>query len=159
MGGKFSDPQKRFYEGVLKVQKDCVNMVKPGVKLPDIHSHAISGLTEVMLELGLLKGKKNEPIEKKAFFKYYPHGTSHSVRRWTCTMLGLYSINGSTKARKVCFTVEPAPEDDKEALAEYRGLGVRIEDDVIVTQNGCDVLTKSAPKEVSELEAIIGKSV
>jgi len=163
VNGKFSASQKKFYEAVLTVQKDCINFVKPGGKLPDIHAHAIEGLTDAMVELGLLKGKRKELIESRAFFKYYPHGTSHWLGM-DVHDAGLYSLNGEPRKleKNMCFTVEPGlyvSESDTEAPAEYRGMGVRIEDDVVVTEKGCEVLTKLAPKEISELEGFIGKSV
>jgi len=116
-----------------------------------------------MIELGLLKGKRKELIENRSFFKYYPHGTSHWLGM-DVHDAGLYSINGEPRKleKNMCFTVEPGlyvSENDADAPAEYRGMGVRIEDDVIVTDKGCEVLTKLAPKEISELESLIGKSV
>jgi Xaa-Pro aminopeptidase len=156
VSGKFSGPQKKFYEAVLKVQKDCIQFVKPGVTMPAIHARAIEGLTEAMLELGILKGNKKEIIEKREFFKYYPHGTGHWLGM-DVHDAGLYAINGEPRKLEpgICFTVEPGlyiPANDTSAPAEYRGMGVRIEDDVIVTSKGCDVLTSLAPKEVIAIE-------
>ncbi len=163
VSGKFSPAQKRFYEAVLKVQKNCIKAVKPGVTLPSIHAQAIEGLTDAMIELDLLKGQRKDLIDSRAFFKYYPHGTSHWLGM-DVHDAGLYSPNGESRKLEpnMCFTVEPGlyvPENDMSAPAEYRGLGVRIEDDVVVTAAGCEVLTHLAPKEVSDLENLIGKSV
>jgi Xaa-Pro aminopeptidase len=163
VSGRFSPAQKKFYEAVLKVQKDCIKFVKPGVKLADVHGRAINGLTDAMLELGLLKGNKKEIVEKRGFFKYFPHGTSHWLGM-DVHDAGLYNVDGQPRRLEpnMCFTVEPGmyvPQNDTEAPKEYRGLGVRIEDDVVVTAAGCEVLTSLAPKEVSEIEAIVGKSV
>jgi len=162
VSGKFTPAQKKFYEAVLTVQKDCISAIKPGVKLADIHQRAIDGLTDQMLELGILKGNKKSLIEKREFFKYYPHGTSHWLGMDVHDS-GLYQVNGEPRKLepRMCFTVEPGlyiPTNDTSAPAEYRGLGVRIEDDVTVTDSGCEVLTKLAPKEVSEMESIIGKN-
>lgn len=163
VSGKFSASQRRLYEAVLKVQKDCVQYVKPGVKFADIHQRAIDGLVDQMLELGLLKGSHKEIVEKKTFLKYYPHGTGHWLGM-DVHDAGLYTLNGKPRELEphMCFTVEPGlyvPEHDKDAPSEFRGMGIRIEDDVTVTSNGCEVMTKLAPKEIDEIEAIVGKSV
>ncbi|MDZ4678646.1 MAG: aminopeptidase P N-terminal domain-containing protein [Oligoflexia bacterium] len=163
VGGTFSPAQKKFYDVVLKVQKDCIEFVKPGVKLADIHQRAIKGLIDGMLSLGLMKGSAKDIYEKKEYIKYYPHGTGHWLGMDVHDS-GLYSIDGEPRALEpgMCFTIEPGlyvPENDKDAPAEFRGMGVRIEDDILVTSKGCEVLTKLAPKETHEIEAILGKSV
>jgi Xaa-Pro aminopeptidase len=160
VNGKFSPPQKKLYEAVLKVQKSCIAFAKPGVKLADIHQHAIAGLVDEMLELKLLSGSKNSLIENKDFFKYYPHGTGHWLGM-DVHDAGLYTKNGEGRKLEpgMCFTIEPGlyvPVDDKNAPAEYRGLGIRIEDDILITPQGCEVLTSLAPKDVEAIEAIIG---
>ncbi len=162
VSGKFSAAQAKIYSTVLKVQKDCIKFVKPGVKFADVHLRAIDGLVEGMLELGLLRGNKKDIIEKKDYLKYYPHGTGHWLGMDVHDS-GLYNKNG--EARKLesgmCFTVEPGlyvPQDDSGAPAEFRGIGIRIEDDVVVTASGCDVMTSIAPKEIAEIETVVGQS-
>lgn len=160
VNGKFTRDQKKYYEAVLKVQKSCISMIKPGVKIADVHAHAIEGLTEGMVELGLLKGNVKNLIAKKDFFKYFPHGTSHWLGM-DVHDAGLYQVDGKSRTLEpgMCFTVEPGlyvPEHDKHAPKQYRGLGVRIEDDVHVTAKGCEVMTSSAPKEVDEIESTVG---
>lgn len=159
INGKFSKDQKRFYDAVLKVQKSCLKMIKPGVRFVDIHNHAIEGLTIEMLELGLLKGNVKNLIAKREFFKYFPHGTGHWLGMDVHDS-GLYLINGESRQLEpgMCFTVEPGlyvPLKDKNAPKEYRGLGVRIEDNVHVTPKGCEVMTTAAPKEVEEIELLM----
>jgi Xaa-Pro aminopeptidase len=161
VGGKFSSSQRKLYETVLRVQKDLIAFAKPGVRMAEIHQRSIDGLTAGMLELGLLKGTKKEVIEKREFLKYFPHGTGHWLGM-DVHDAGLYMKNGESRKIEpgMCFTIEPGlyvPENDAQAPAEFRGLGIRIEDDVLVTQNGLDVMTSIAPKEVDELEAVIGK--
>ena len=162
VSGKFSPAQKKFYEAVLRVQKDCIDFIKPGVKLADVHGRAIDGLTDEMIELGLLKGNRKDLVEKREFFKYFPHGTSHWLGM-DVHDAGLYALNGEPRRleERMCFTVEPGlyvPVNDTQAPAEFRGLGVRIEDDVVVTSSGCEVLTKLAPKEVPDIEKIVGSA-
>src|SRR5690606_4950373 len=123
-----------------------------------LQNKAIDLLTEAMIELKLLKGKKDKLIKDLAYKKYYMHGVSHWLGM-DVHDAGLYQING--KSRKLepnmVFTVEPGlyvPYDDESAPKELRGLGVRIEDDILVTKKGCENLTTIAPKEIDDIEKI-----
>lgn len=163
VNGKFTQPQRKLYEAVLRVQKACIDFVKPGKRLADIHQFAISGLVEGLLEMGLLKGTKEKLIEEKKFMKYFPHGTGHWLGMDVHDS-GLYQVNGEPRKLEagMCFTIEPGlyvPADDQDAPADLRGTGIRIEDDVVVTASGCEVLTSKVPKEIDEMEALIGKDV
>jgi Xaa-Pro aminopeptidase len=118
-------------------------------------------LTDLMLDLGLLNGRKSDIIEALEHKKYYPHGVGHWLGM-DVHDVGLYLIKDQPRPIQpnMCFTIEPGlyiPEDDTSAPQKFRGIGIRIEDDIRVTQNGCEILTTAAPKEISELEAIIGK--
>lgn len=157
VNGKFSEPQKELYQLVLDAQKSAISLASPGHTLTELHNRSIRVLTEGMIRLGLLKGDLEENIEKKTFHKYFPHGTGH----W----LGLdvhdecpYSENGEAVVFRpgMVFTVEPGvyvPENDFEAPEKYRGIGIRIEDDILITDTGHINLTAMIPKEVSEVEA------
>jgi len=118
-------------------------------------------LTDAMIELKLLKGSCKELIDSLAYRKYYPHGVSHWLGM-DVHDAGLYQIGDESRRLEpgMCFTIEPGlyiPADDMDAPEELRGIGVRIEDNVLVTPSGCEVLTSAAPKEVTDLEAIVGK--
>jgi Xaa-Pro aminopeptidase len=156
VNGKFTKAQAKFYSAVLEVQKSCLKMIKPGLKYQAIHDHAVEALTEGMLELGLLKGSLRNLIQNKSYAKYYPHGTGHWLGMDVHDS-GLYQIDGESRRLEagMCFTVEPGlyvPANDKSAPKEFRGLGVRIEDNVHVTPKGCDVLTTHAPKDIDAIE-------
>ena len=158
VGKKFTAAQARVYDLVLKVQKECVSMAKPGAKLPDIHKHAFEGLTEGLLTLGLLKGAKDEIVKNGGFRRFYPHGTSHWLGM-DVHDLGLYLKNGEPRPLEpgMVFPIEPGfyvQPTDLDGTAEYRGIGIRIEDDIVITASGCEVLTKDAPKERAEIEAL-----
>jgi len=158
IGRSFSKPQARAYELVLKAQKEAIAMAKPGAKLPDIHRHCAEVLTEGCLSMGLLKGSKEELLKTDGFKRFFPHGTSH----WLgidVHDVGLYLKNGGPRLLEagMCFTVEPGfyvQPGDAEMAGEFKGIGIRIEDDVLVTATGCEVLTKDAPKEISDIEAL-----
>jgi Xaa-Pro aminopeptidase len=160
--GRFSQPQRRVYERVLAVQKSAIAMVRPGVTLDAIHDHCIRGLTEAMIELGLLSGSVDERVADGSFRAYYMHGTSHWLGM-DVHDAGAYTRGGSARPLEpgMVITVEPglyiAASADS-APAELRGIGVRIEDDVAVTVDGCEVLTASCPKEIADLERICSTS-
>ena len=126
---------------------------------------AIELLTEGMKKLGLLKGATKDLIKKKAYMKYYMHGVGHFLgldvhdagRYWADQK----AKQSRTYAPGMCLTVEPGiyvPPDDKSAPAKYRGIGIRIEDDVLVTENGNVNLTSKVAKDPDEIEAIMAKS-
>lgn len=161
VNGKFTDSQKVFYQAVLDVQKEIIEMSQPGLPFTTLQEKTTEFLTEAMLELKLLSGSKEELIETKAFKKYYPHGVSHFLGM-DVHDTGSIMLNGTARklAPGMCFTVEPGlyvPEGDDSAPEEFRGLGVRIEDDILITVNGYENLTSIVPKEVSDLEQILAQ--
>jgi Xaa-Pro aminopeptidase len=160
VNGKFTDEQARVYEAVLRVQKQVIAAVKPGVVFKEFHDMGTSLLTDAMLELGLLSGRKDDLISALQQKKYYPHGIGHWLGM-DVHDAGMYFINGEPRPIEVnmCFTVEPGlyiPADDTSAPQKYRGIGIRIEDNIRVTSSGCEVMTSSVPKEIADLEKVIG---
>ncbi|MBO9668774.1 MAG: aminopeptidase P family protein [Bdellovibrio sp.] len=162
VNGKFTDEQGRVYEAVLKVQKAIVDFVKPGIVFKELHDMGTSMLTDAMLELGLLSGRKDDLIQALAQKKYYPHGIGH----WLGLDVhdaGLYFKKGEPRPieANMCFTVEPGlyiPADDTSAPQKYRGIGIRIEDNVRVTSTGVENMTTSVPKEISDIEKVVRKN-
>ncbi len=161
VNGQFKKAQLEVYNHVLNIQKEMIEMVKPGVPFKQFHDKAAELLTDAMLDLGLLTGKRAEMISSGQHRKYYPHGAGHYLGM-DVHDTGKYVVNGEPRPIEpgMCFTVEPGlyiPAHDQSAPAEYRGIGVRIEDNILVTSTGYENMTKSAPKEVSDLEKIVGK--
>jgi Xaa-Pro aminopeptidase len=159
VNGKFSEPQRRVYEGVLKIQKDIIASIKPGLYFKDLHKMAEDKLTDLMFDLGLLSGKKEDVMKANEHRKYYPHGVGHWLGM-DVHDAGLYYIRGEARPIEagMCFTIEPGlyiPADDKTAPAELRGIGVRIEDNILVTNSGCENMTASVPKEVADIEKLM----
>ncbi len=162
INGRFTEGQKTVYEKVLKVQKEILNMIKPGVVFKSLQDTAIELLTESLLEIGVLKGNVQHNVEQNNYKKYYPHGVSHWLGM-DVHDAGLYKVKGESRRieSSMSFTVEPGlyiPFDDTSAPAALRGVGIRIEDDILVTDTGCEVMTAGAPKEIKEMEAVIGTS-
>ncbi|MCB9072581.1 MAG: aminopeptidase P family protein [Bdellovibrionaceae bacterium] len=159
MNGKFTEAQKDVYSRVLRVQKELIAMVRPGISYSDIQEAARAKLTKELIDIGFLKGSVEENIKTKAFTKYYPHNIGHFLGM-DVHDTGLYSINGVSRKLEagMVLTIEPGlyiPEDDQTVPEKYRGIGVRIEDDILVTPTGQDVLTVSAPKEVDDIERLM----
>jgi len=159
MNGKYSPAQKDIYSRVLKVQKTLISMVKPGVTYEDIQFAARKLLTQELIDLKFLKGSVEENVEKGTYTKYYPHNFGHFLGM-DVHDTGLYRVNGKSRVMEegFVFTIEPGlyiPVDDDTVPAEYRGIGVRIEDDILVTKTGHEVLTAKAPKEIAEIESIM----
>jgi len=169
INGKFTDAQRDIYDLVLKCQKSCVDMVRPGVRLEDLKTHSIEILTEGMVELGLLKGEPKKLIEEKKYMQFYMHNLGHYLGI-DVHDAGRYYFKGESRPAEagMVMTIEPGlyispdtsriPEGfNKDIPEKYLGIGVRIEDDVYVTENGARVLTDKVPKEREEIEALMAK--
>jgi len=161
INGRFSKPQREIYELVLKAQKACVELVRPGVTHDQLKQHSIEVLTEGLVELGLLKGDPEELIKEKKHEQFYMHGLGHMLGI-DVHDVGRYYYGKESRALEpgVVMTVEPGlyvSVDTKDIPEQYLGIGVRIEDDVLCTQNGPRVLTTKVPKEADEIEALMAK--
>lgn len=162
VNGRFNEEQAEVYAGVLKVQNEVISMVKPGIPFQALQDTTTELLTELMLELGLLTGRKEDIIKSHEQKKYYPHSVSHYLGM-DVHDAGAYMTGKGSEPRlleeNMVFTVEPGlyiPYFDPTVAEEYRGIGVRIEDNIRVTANGYENLTEKAPKEIEDLEKIIG---
>ncbi|HZZ84911.1 MAG TPA: aminopeptidase P N-terminal domain-containing protein [Anaeromyxobacteraceae bacterium] len=158
VNGAFTKPQRTLYELVLEAQLAAMAAVKPGTTLEAVHDLCVRRLTEGMVKLGLLQGSVDERIEDKGYRRYYMHRTSHWLGM-DVHDVGAYYLEGKPRplVPGMVLTVEPGlyvPPDDEQAPAEYRGVGIRIEDDVVVTASGCDNLTDAVPKTVEEIENV-----
>jgi Xaa-Pro aminopeptidase len=169
INGKFSQPQREIYDLVLKTQMSCIDMVRPGVRLEDLKTHSIEMLTEGMAELGLLKGDPAKLIEEKKYMQFYMHNLGQYLGI-DVHDAGRYYFNGESRPAEVgmVMTIEPGlyispdtsriPEGfNKDIPKQYLGIGVRIEDDVLVTEKGARVLTHKVPKDREEIEAVMAK--
>ena len=156
--GRFTPAQREVYELVLATQKSAIAMAKPGTTLDEIHDHCVKQLTEGMIALGLLTGTADERIADETYKKFYMHGTSHWLGL-DVHDVGAYTRDGKARplAAGMVITIEPGlyiAADAPDVPDRFRGIGVRIEDDVAITETGHEVLTAACPKEIAELEAL-----
>jgi Xaa-Pro aminopeptidase len=154
----FSAEQRDLYEVVLRAQKEALDAVRPGARIEAIHDRAVEALTQGMIDLGLLRGERREIIEREELRPFYMHRTSHWLGM-DVHDVGLYRVEGASRPLEagMVLTVEPGlylAADNETIDPRFRGLGVRIEDDVLVTDSGHEVLTAAVPKEPSDLEAL-----
>lgn len=158
IGPQFSAPQRDMYDLVLTAQKEAIAMTKPGVKFDDVHARATAILVDGLRTFGFLSGDTKEIIEKGDHRKFYMHRTSHWLGM-DVHDVGTYKLGEDSRILQpgMILTIEPGiyiAEDAEGVDERYRGIGIRIEDDVLVTDDGHDVLTKEIPKEVNDLEAL-----
>jgi len=158
VSGEFTKAQRDLYDLCLTAQKEAIEAVRPGTTLDAIHDQTVRRLTEGLIGLGLLQGKVEERIEDKAYRKYYMHRTSHWLGM-DVHDVGDYYVDGKPRplVPGMVLTIEPGlyvAQDDEGAPPEMRGVGIRIEDDVLVTPEGRENLTAAVPKEEKELEAV-----
>jgi Xaa-Pro aminopeptidase len=159
VNGRFNAAQRELYQLVLDCQQECIRMVAPGADMEEMHRRSVEILTEGMVRLGLLKGETEKLIEEGEYKKFYMHRLSHYLGM-DVHDVGAYHREGSPRPLDagMVLTVEPGiyvAEDAEDIPDKYRGLGVRIEDDVLVTSEGFRVLTDKAPKQIEEIEALM----
>ncbi len=162
INGKFTPAQREIYDVVLEVQLACIDLTKVGVTVKDRQKASIEMLTEGMVKIGLLKGKVKDLIKKKAYMKYYMHGVGHYLGLDVHDAGRYFTDQAAKKSRPyeagMVLTVEPGiyvPPNDKSAPAKFRGIGVRLEDDVLITETGNLNLTSKVTKDPDEIEALM----
>jgi len=158
VGKRFTEPQRQVYEAVLLAQEAAIDTCRVGRTFQEVHEVTVKVLTSAMVEMGLLEGPVDERIEDKSFKRYFMHGTSHWLGL-DVHDVGSYVGGGGSRplAEGMVLTVEPGlyvPLDDEDAPEVLRGIGVRIEDDILVTAGEPEVLTAAVPKSIEALEAL-----
>ena len=156
VGREFSAPQRAIYSLVLTAQKHAIEMIRPGIGFDDVHQRATEILINGLRDLGLLSGSTESILEKGDYRQFYMHRTSHWLGM-DVHDVGKYRVGDESRTLEpgMVLTVEPGLyiAADADVPAAYQGIGVRIEDDVLVTANGYDVLTSTIPKEIDDIEA------
>jgi Xaa-Pro aminopeptidase len=160
VSGTFSEPQRQIYELVLAAQQAAIDEVRPGVGFRDPHNAAMKVLAQGLFELGILPVGPDESMktELPMYARYSLHGVSHmlGIDVHDCAHARAEAYYKGTLKEGFVLTVEPGlyfQPDDQTVPEQYRGIGVRIEDDVVVTEDGCRVLSAALPRDTDEIEA------
>ncbi|MBD2857874.1 Xaa-Pro aminopeptidase [Spongiibacter sp. KMU-158] len=159
VNGRFSKEQQALYEVVLAAQSAAFEVIRPGNHWNDPHEATVKVITQGLLDLGLLQGELNALIETEAYRPFYMHRAGHWLGM-DVHDVGDYKVGGQWRVLEsnMVMTVEPgiyvAP-DNKDVEARWRGIGIRIEDDVVVRKGDCEILTEDVPKSISEIEALM----
>ena len=160
VNGVFSEPQKDIYNLVLKAQESVLAMIGPGVTLASAMTRCAEILTTGLIELGILTGQLASHLESKSYQRFMMHGLGHFLG------LDVHDVGDYRKSGKerplqpgMVITIEPGLyfPDHTDIPEAYRGIGVRIEDDVVITADGVDILTGDVPKSISDIEALMRK--
>ena len=161
INGRFTAEQRAVYEVVLEAQLAVIASVRPGLRWNETHELGVRKITEGLIKIGLLQGDIEELIATRAYDKFYMHLTGH----WLGLDVhdaGTYKKAGEWRvlAPGMVFTVEPGiyiAANTQGVDPKWWNIGIRIEDDIVVTENGCEVLTAGLPKTIAEIEALVGK--
>ena len=158
VGPRYSRAQRAIYELVLEAQQAAIDMVRPGNHWNDPHDAAVEVLATGLVALGLLKGRPRQVIAKGGYRRFYMHRTGHWLGL-DVHDVGDYKVGGEWRVLEpgMTLTIEPGlylPAGEKGVGPRWADIGVRIEDDVLVTAGGHEVLTAAAPKSVADVEAL-----
>ena len=159
VSGRFSPEQKAIYELVLAANEEAFKHIAPGKHWNEAHEATVRVITAGLVELGLLQGNVDELIAAEAYKPFYMHRAGHWLGM-DVHDVGDYKVGGEWRVLEpgMAMTVEPGiyiAADNQDVAKKWRGIGVRIEDDVVVTRTGCEILTGGVPKAVAEIEALM----
>ncbi|MBA6100436.1 MULTISPECIES: Xaa-Pro aminopeptidase [Pseudomonas] len=159
VSGRFSPEQKAIYELVLKAQAAAFAEIAPGKHWNHAHEATVRVITTGLVELGLLEGDVQALIDSEAYRAFYMHRAGHWLGM-DVHDVGEYKVGGEWRVLEpgMALTVEPGiyiGADNQAVAKKWRGIGVRIEDDVVVTRQGCEILTSGVPRTVAEIEALM----
>ncbi len=158
--GTFTDAQREIYQLVLEAQYAIIDTIRPGASIDEPHQKSIDFLTDGLIRIGLLKGKKQKLVKKRAYEEFYMYRVGHMLGLDVHDVNCVHQPNGDFKTFQpgMVMTIEPGiyvAADSEKGNPKYRGIGVRIEDDILVTESGCEVLTDSVPKEIDAVEQFV----
>jgi len=160
VSGQFSEPQKQLYQLVLNAQAAALEQIRPGIPWNKAHDASVQVLTKGLVQLGLLKGRVPTLIKNEKYKQFYMHRIGHWLGM-DVHDVGDYKIKDEWRLLEqgMVLTIEPGlyiPDDCETVDKQWRGIGIRIEDDVLVTKDGHEVLTLAAPKSIADIEALMG---
>ena len=163
INGKFTKPQKTLYQLVLDTKTQVISAIKPGITFAKLNKIANELLTQGLLDLGILSGSLTDLVKEKACKKYFIHGLGHWLGLDVHDVGDYHSNSKKEQCREfvsgMVLTIEPGlymPLDDVSIAKQWRGIGIRIEDNIVVNDNGCENLTANCPETIADIEALMG---
>lgn len=161
INGKFSREQQALYEIVLNAQKYAIAHAKAGIRHLELHRQTSILLMQGLIDLKIVDGNAEEMVESGAVKRFYPHGTGHWLGL-DVHDVGVYKIDGESRIYRpnMVITIEPGlylQANDTGIAENWRGIGIRIEDDVIITEGEAEITTADVPKEIREIEALLAE--
>jgi Xaa-Pro aminopeptidase len=161
MSGRFSPEQRAIYDIVLAANEKAIGMCRPGVRYnTDVHDEAVKILVAGMIDLGILKGSLDENLANESYKQFYMHRTGHYLGLDTHDV-GFYKVEGQWRelAAGMVVTIEPGLyfAADADVDPRFRGIGIRIEDDILIRKDGCKNLSEEVPKSAAEIESVIAE--
>ncbi len=162
VSGKFTEPQAQLYQLVLDAQLAAIEQIKPGIPWNAAHEVSVEVITKGLVKLGLLKGNVKKLIKAEKYKQFYMHRIGHWLGM-DVHDVGDYKINQEWRKLQagMVLTIEPGlyiPENCKTVDKQWRGIGIRIEDDILVTKEGHEVLTNGVPKTIVDIEAVMNST-
>jgi Xaa-Pro aminopeptidase len=159
VNGQFSSAQRDLYEVVLSAQLNAIDMARAGNQWDEVHEAAVEVVAQGMLDLGILQGSLDEALEEETYGRFYVHKTGHWLGL-DVHDVGDYQVDGHSRELEpgMVLTVEPGIyiRADEERIDErWRGLGIRIEDNVVITRDEAEVLSLDVPKNIEDVEALM----
>jgi Xaa-Pro aminopeptidase len=159
VNGKFNPQQRSLYDITLEAQAAAIEQIRPGKHWNEPHEAAVEVITDGLVKLGLLKGPTRKAIKDETYRKFYMHRTGHWLGM-DVHDVGDYKVGGEWRVFEpgMTLTVEPGiyiPAGMKAVAKKWWNIGIRIEDDVLVTKKGCEVLTKDVPKQADDIQALM----
>ena len=163
INGRFTDEQRAIYDIVLEAQNAALERVVPGSMWHESHDAAVRVIARGLKRLGFINGTLASLIRDGTYRKFFMHRTGHWLGM-DVHDVGDYKVSNQWRVLEpgMVLTVEPGiyiGENQRELAKQWRGIGIRIEDDVLVTRDGHEVLTKSLPREPKEVEALVGSAL
>jgi Xaa-Pro aminopeptidase len=159
VNGNYTNAQREVYDVVLAAHQAAVKKVKPGNHWNDPHNAAVRAITKGLVELKLLKGTVARLVKEQAYRRFYMHKTGHWLGL-DVHDVGDYKVGDQWRLLEpgMVMTIEPGiyiPEHSRSVHRKWWNIGIRIEDDVLVTRQGCEILTDGLPRKVHEIEALM----
>ncbi len=161
VNGRFSAEQRAIYEVVLEANRAAIARVKPGNHWNDPHVAAVHSITQGLVRLGLLKGRVPKLEREGAYRRFFMHRTGHWLGM-DVHDVGDYKIGDEWRVFEpgMVLTIEPGiyiAAGSRGIARRWHNIGIRIEDDVLVTRSGCEVLTAQAPKDIAAIESVMAR--